>query len=245
MKRTLTITAALLVAAGIVCAQEQGGERDRSERGGGQGRDMGMRGSRMGDRPGGGREAGGHGSFQRGGHPGGEGHGREEMMERLLESPEVRERLGLSEEQVEKIKKELLDIKMEMVELKAEMEKVGLEQAKAMTSKEIDEDELMDLVEKAGKLRTKMAKLQIKKLVLFRKNIDPEKMQGMRDQLRERMRDRMKERDQDRDQDRDRDREGVGRQGGDSRRRPGMEGGRRRPAPPPEDEAPPAEGLVE
>ncbi len=55
------------------------------------------------------------------------------------------------------------------VYVKAEMEKLGLEQARAMTSKEIDEDELMDLIEEMGEVRTEIAKIQIKKMMIERR----------------------------------------------------------------------------
>ena len=95
-----------------------------------------------------------------------------------------------------------------------------------MTAKEVDEDDLMDMVEDAGKIRTKMAKLQIKKMMLFRKHIDPEKMEQVRSQLKDRMREHM----QSRDGEGGRRPEGSGRdgQGMSGRRRPGTEGGHQR-----------------
>ena len=98
---------------------------------------------------------------------------------------------------------------MEHIELKAEMEKLALEQARAMTSKDVDEDDLMDLVEEMGELRTEIAKIQIKKMMIFRNNIDPEKMAELRKGMHERMR--------------------GGREGGSDKRRPGGDTRKRRP----------------
>lgn len=192
MKRALTITAVLLIAAAMVMAQ---GKEDGRPMGGEKGeRGMGMQGGRgMGMQGGRGGERGGRGG-ERGG-PGGQ-HG--DMMERMLSNPEIREKLGITDEQVAELKTDLQKMKEEMIDLQAEMQKVGLRQAEAMTAKDIDEGKLMDMVEDAGKLRTKMAKLQIKKMILFRKYVDPEKMEQVRGQLKERMRERFRERMGDR-----------------------------------------------
>lgn len=116
--------------------------------------------------------------------------GRDEMVERMLNNPEMREKLGISEENMQKIKEELKKMHEESRQLRAQMEKLGMEQAKAMTSKELDEGRLMSLVEELGKIRTEMAKMQIRKMILLRKNIDPEKMDAIRQKAQERMRNR-------------------------------------------------------
>jgi len=116
--------------------------------------------------------------------------GREEMVERMLNNPEMREKLGISEENMQKIKEELKKMHEESSQLRAQMEKLGMEQAKAMTSKELDEGRLMSLVEELGKIRTERAKMQMRKMILLRKNIDPEKMDAIRKKAQERMRSR-------------------------------------------------------
>lgn len=203
MKYAISILTAIAVSASIACAQEA--ERSGKDSAGAERGDVRQRmqdrmkskreggGEMRGGKPGmeAGRERGEMRGEMRGGKPGMDGDGdRGEMFEHMLRNPEIREKLGLSEEDVEDIQKELYALKMKLIDLKAKMEKVGLEQAKAMTQKDVDEDKLMDLVEDAGKLRTEMAKLQIKKMVLFRKHIDPEKMEKIRGAMRERMQSR-------------------------------------------------------
>ena len=63
-----------------------------------------------------------------------------------------------------------------------------------------------------------MAKIQIKKMMLFRKSIDPEKMQAVREQLHERMRSLGQG-----------GRSGEEREGGSDKRRPGGDMRNRRP----------------
>lgn len=202
MKHLLTLVTAIIVSATIAYGQDQErtDQRRPGREGGGDFRE------RMQER----MKSGRGGQDRAGGDQHGKGGSREDMMERLLSNPEMLEKLGLSDEDAEKLKGELHKLKVEFIELKAEMEKLGLEQARAMTSREVDEDKLMDLVEDMGKLRTKMAKIQIRKMMLFRKNIDPEKMKAMREQLHERMRSRDQE-----------GRGGQDREGGSDRRRPG------------------------
>lgn len=116
--------------------------------------------------------------------------GREEMMERMLNNPEIMEKLGISEENARKIQEELKKIQEESHGLRTEMEKLGMEQAKAMTAKELDEGRLMSLVDELGRVRTELAKIQIRKMILLRQNIDPEKMEAIRARMQERMRSR-------------------------------------------------------
>ncbi len=220
MKLRTAITAVLVMTAAVAIAQEREGGWQRD--GDRAGRDRGQQGS---DRAGPGMQ----GRMNEGGRGGQHG----DMMERLLSNPEIREKLGLSEEQVAEIRKELQEIKEEMIDLQAEMQKIGLRQAEAMTSKEIDEKKLMKMVEEAGELRTEMAKLQIRKMILFRKHVDPEKMEQVRGQMKERMKERFKDRMGDRGGDNGGRRpEGMGRdrEGGDDQRRQRMEEMRRRRA---------------
>lgn len=116
--------------------------------------------------------------------------GREEMIERMLDRPETREKLGISEADFEAIKSELDKLKTEDSRLKEKMQKLGLEQAKVMTSKELDEDKLMGLVEDIGRVRTDLAKARMRKMLIIRKHIDPEKMRAIRQKLQSRMRSR-------------------------------------------------------
>jgi hypothetical protein len=191
MKKKLATAVAVTMAACLAFAQEEPSANRPERRPGGEGgeRGMGMQG-RMMDRPGmegmRGRE---HGGGMGGGQMGG-GPERGDMMERLLSNPQMLEKLGISEETANQMKSDLDKINLEMIDLKAAMEKIGLKQASAMTAKEVDEDALMDMVEEGGEIRTKMAKLQIRKMMIFRKNIDPEKMEQARNQLRERMQER-------------------------------------------------------
>jgi hypothetical protein len=141
-----------------------------------------------------GREGGpgfSHGNRGKSGmRPGGEE--REEMIERFLNSPEAAEELGLDEEKLKALKEGLDEIKKKMINLRGEIEKAGIDQARLMTAKEIDETALMEAVEKTGTLRTELAKQQMRKMLLLKKSISPEKVEKIKEKFRDRV---MKERE--------------------------------------------------
>lgn len=123
----------------------------------------------------------------------GEGADIEGMVSRLVANSELAARAGLTEEQTTKLKDGLFDLKQKGIELKAQVELAGMEQAKLMTAKEIDEGALMKAVEKAGELRTEQAKLRVKGLVLMKKTLKPEQAEQIRNMMREHMRERFRE----------------------------------------------------
>ncbi len=210
MKQIMTLITAIVVSATMAYGQDQETtEKGRPSREGGsdfrQRMQERMKNGRQGsERPGGEGRA-------KGDRQG--GRGREDVMERLLSNPEMREKLGISEEDAEEIKGELHDIKIETIELKSKMEKIGLEQAKEMTSKEPNKKRVFKLAKEAGSIRTEIGILKLKRMFLFRENVDPEKMQAMRGQLHERMR---------------AGRGGQDGEGGSEKRRPGGQGSEKR-----------------
>lgn len=154
----------------------------------------------------------------------GGGQRREEMLERMLDNPEMREKLGISEEKAGQIKDQLHEMKTRSIELRAEMEKLGLEQAKAISAKELDRDRVMELVEKLGGVRTEFAKLQVEKMLVIRENMDPAKMEEIRGRIREHVQKRRMENREDED-------------AGDGRRKGREEKSRRRKMESEDDEA--------
>jgi Spy/CpxP family protein refolding chaperone len=145
------------------------------------------------------------------------------MIERMLRSPELAAKLGLAEEQVRKLKDGVYALKLQEIDLRAELEKSGMEQAKLMTADNVDTDALMAVVEKTGQIRTELAKLRVKGLLLLKDTLTPDQLGEIRKQHRKRM-DRMGEEG--------RFRFGLERRHGD--RRP--EGKRDRPDTPPAEE---------
>lgn len=118
---------------------------------------------------------------------GGEGmEGHEPLISRIVDNPKIAERLGLSDEQVDALRKESYSAREKEIKLRAELELAGLEQAKLLTSKEVDEDSLMQAVEKTGKIRTELAKLRVKQLLVIKETLSEEQLNQIRSAMRER-----------------------------------------------------------
>lgn len=126
------------------------------------------------------------GGYQREGRQGEHGGGRFNMggrnrqgamIGRIINNPEIAEKIGLTEEQIQALKSASSDVQKEMIRLRAEMEIAGMEQAQLITETDIDENAVMKAVEKTGEIRTKMAKLQVKQLLLVKKTLSSEQIE--------------------------------------------------------------------
>ena len=111
----------------------------------------------------------------------------EDMMIKALRSSIVAENIDLSKEQRQKIEKKMQQIEESYTKLKHKMEKSALKQARLMTSKKLDEEALMDVVEETGRYRTQMAKQRIKLIIFMRKTLTPEQIKTVRSIMRKRM----------------------------------------------------------
>jgi Spy/CpxP family protein refolding chaperone len=112
------------------------------------------------------------------------------LLERLSQGSELAKKIGLSEEQQSKLRDGMFDIKTREADLRADLEKASLAQAKLMTEKTVDEKVLMAAVEKTGAVRTEMAKLRIKGLLLLKQTLTPEQMGKAQQVLREHFKNR-------------------------------------------------------
>lgn len=93
---------------------------------------------------------------------------RSDFMRRLLDNPRVMNALALTEQQKAQIKEKGLLLQKEVQRIRAELDKAGMEQAKLVSNDSTDMKTLMAAVEKTGKIRTEMAKVQLKHLIEVR-----------------------------------------------------------------------------
>jgi Spy/CpxP family protein refolding chaperone len=107
------------------------------------------------------------------------------MIERLLESPEIAEAAGITEEQQAMLRDARFESKTREIELRADLEKTGLEQARLMTEETVDEAAVLAAVEKAGALRTELAKLKIGQVLLVKKTLTPEQLKKLHETARQ------------------------------------------------------------
>jgi Spy/CpxP family protein refolding chaperone len=129
------------------------------------------------------------------------------LLERILKNPELVERIGLSEEQEKALRDGFCDLGKERVAKEAELKLAAMEQARILTESEINESELMAAVEKTGRVRTELAKIQMKKLLLMHRTLDDEQRQDIANLAHEHRKSRMEQRSR-----------GGGRKDGDHRR---------------------------
>jgi Spy/CpxP family protein refolding chaperone len=115
------------------------------------------------------------------------------ILERILANPKVVGELGLSEEQVNQLKTASQALQQKQTQLRHEMQQAALEQAKIMTAATLDEEALLKAVETTGAVRTEIAKLRIRQLILVKKTLTPEQMAKAKE-MRQRFMERMKER---------------------------------------------------
>lgn len=127
----------------------------------------------------------------------GEAGGMEERSEgllaRVIENPKLGKELGLTDEQVATFRLAFEDMKKKESDLQAQQEKLGLDQARLLTEKTLDEAALMTAIEKSGQIRIEMAKLRIKHLLLVRKTLTPEQIEKSKEMIRQRMKEGRKE----------------------------------------------------
>jgi Spy/CpxP family protein refolding chaperone len=182
MKKWFCIAVIAIVGGSVVVS-----EAEEVERGPGRG---GAGGHRRSEKNKGCIEETGHnrGSGRRTGMPG------EDMMINALSSSIVAENIGLSEEQRKKIEKKIKQVEKSHQDLKKKMGKAALKQARLMTSKKLDEEALMDVVEETGRYRTQMAKQRIKLIIFMRETLTPAQIETMRGMMHKRMKARRQSR---------------------------------------------------
>ena len=118
----------------------------------------------------------------------GDGPGAEEEMlaTKIAGDAALAKKLGLTEQQVKALQDGTYEVKKEMISLRAAHELAALDQAKLVAERSVNEDALMKAVEKTGQIRTEMAKLRMKQLLLLKKTLKPEQVEAVKKLIRER-----------------------------------------------------------
>ena len=136
------------------------------------------------------RRGPGRGDMQGGGKMKGGGQTDAMLVARIVSNPTIAKKFGLSEEQITTLSEAMQQMRKEQIPLNAQMELAALEQAKLMTAKPIDEEAVMAAVEATGKIRTEIAKLQVKQLLLVNRTLTQEQIETIKERIREKMRGR-------------------------------------------------------
>lgn len=142
------------------------------------------------------------------------------LLVHMLGVPEVVEEIGIDEATATTLKDGIFKLREQQVEVRATLEKAGLEQARLLTEKDIDEDALMTAVEAAGAANTELAKLRMRQLLLVKQSLTAEQIEKAKAVVSARMAERRAT--------------ATGRQGHGSKREKTRRGRGGEAAPPPE-----------
>lgn len=137
------------------------------------------------------------------------------FIEKMFQG-DIADDLGLKDEQITRLKKGLERLKDREEKLHDKLRIAGKEQAEQLSTKgKIDEEALMNAIEKTGRIRTQMAKLRIQPIILVKKTLTEEQIEMARDIMKARMRERRRKwaRNRHKDNDADVSRRGRGRRG--------------------------------
>ncbi len=107
------------------------------------------------------------------------------LLLRLLGNPAFAERLGLSDGQRDALVEEARTLQDAIAALQTGMQQQALRQAGLIAQPDVDEAELMAAVEALGELRTGIAKLRMRQMLLLRQHLSPEQLQQMRGFMRQ------------------------------------------------------------
>lgn len=217
MKKTLIM--ALIATLSIASLPVLGQEKDKGEHKG-----RGERGSRM----------------ERGGQRGGRGGAMQGMMmARILQNPEMAEKLGFTEEEAKELKAKMDAFRTDGEDIRKQLMEIGRKQAELLKNDKITEEmkaEIMALVEMANEIHAKQAVARIEQMLLLKEAIGPEKIKLIKQHMKERMQEMRKRRGEKGGEGRQ-GRGGVDREGGENggkeageweRRRKGTEEERKR-----------------
>jgi Spy/CpxP family protein refolding chaperone len=107
------------------------------------------------------------------------------VLEQILGDADLVQKVGLTEEQVKTLNATISELKKEKIKLRAEMDLASVDQADKMAQSTIDEKEVMKTVEKVGEIRTKLAKIWLKELIIVKKTLTPEQIKKIKQVAKE------------------------------------------------------------
>jgi hypothetical protein len=111
-----------------------------------------------------------------------------DMLLGALASPETREKLGVSEEQVAKLKELRQDTEKRMIDLRADVEKAHLTLRSAMQAEAPDVENVEKAIDAALKAENAVRKAELLTMVKAEKIVGPEATKKIREHAAERMR---------------------------------------------------------
>jgi len=119
------------------------------------------------------------------------------IVQELLKDADIAAKAGISADQVAALRVGFEELRKEIEKLRKDLETAALEQAGILSKAKVDEEALMKVVEQTGAVRTEMAKVRMKGLLLVRRTLSAEQIEKVKvlvlEMARERIRDGMRE----------------------------------------------------
>jgi Spy/CpxP family protein refolding chaperone len=116
---------------------------------------------------------------------GGDGEGL--VMRMLTADSRAARELGLTDEQIKQIQEAASGSTQQIRDLNALIEKAALRQAELLKADTLDEAAVLKAVQETGELRTQMAMLRIKQLIVAHKVLTPEQRAKAREMAAQRL----------------------------------------------------------
>ena len=128
------------------------------------------------------------------GMPGGQGgFNREEIFKHVLENPELAKRLGVTEEQVKKIKESQFTLEKQMITMRADAEAAKLEVRHLMEGDKVDRDAIGKAIDAAAAKEATLRKTEILRMIDVKEILGSDTIKKIKDTVRERMAERMRQ----------------------------------------------------
>ena len=108
-------------------------------------------------------------------------------IDRLLRNPEMREKLGLTDDQMSAFRKKGQALRERQGSLTDKIREAAEAQAALLNAPELDKKAIMQAVKQIGRLRTQLAQLRIEHLFLVREVLTDEQLRTVKKTMRSRM----------------------------------------------------------
>lgn len=109
-------------------------------------------------------------------------------IERIINNHELCAQLGITNDQIERLKDSKEELDEQRKDLIAEMKEMRKNQMALMQADELDKKAIMEAINKSGKLRTRMEKLRVKALFRVQDVLTKDQLSEIKGRMRKHMR---------------------------------------------------------
>ncbi len=111
---------------------------------------------------------------------------RETVLAKMVTNPKVAAEIGLSDEQVAGLKSGLEELGVRLEELNMQLREAAREQGRLLLESEVDTGAVMTAVEKTGRIRTEIAKISVRQILLVKESISADQLEKLTEIMKSR-----------------------------------------------------------